>query len=92
MAMTPENYVGLEKRCKELSFNCNRIIEEFEVNNNTEVEIEAVEVYDELIKTEGELERALINVKTVSIRKKYNACLVEIKSFKNKIYLIAHVI
>lgn len=91
MAMTPENYVGLKKRCDELCNECSEIISSFK-ENNEEIEKAAESAYEELIRIERELEKALINIKTPSIREEYNIRLAEIRSYKSGIHTIAHIV
>lgn len=92
MSMSPENYRGLEARCKELCFNCDNIMDTFENDTTGKVELEAKDAYDALIEMETELNLAIKNAKTASISAKYEKCLCEIRYFKRPIYLIAHVI
>lgn len=91
MAMTPENYVRLEKNCVELCLKCSKIVSEYN-HDNIEIEIEAKEAYEEIIAMETMLCMAIQNAKTPSIRKKYDSCLKDIQSYKGSIYLIAHII
>lgn len=91
MAMTPENYVGIKGRCDRICLDCERIISEIN-KENQEIELEAQKVYDEIVGMERELEIAITNIKTVSTKRKYEACLTQIQSYKNDIYMIAHII
>lgn len=91
MAMTSENYVGVESRCNKICLECERIFKEFD-EDNEELEIEAQKVYDEIVGMERELEIAITNIKTTSKQKKYEKLLTEIQFYKNGIYMIAHII
>lgn len=90
MAMTPENYANLESKCKELCNKCKKIIDS---RNPDDIYIqeEAAQVYDEIIGLKRELEIAIRNIKTPSIQKSYNSYLEEVKSYKDKIRFIAHI-
>lgn len=90
MAMTPENYRGLEKRSEEICQECSAILAEFD-SDDFLIEERAKKAYDAILKNEVELEFAIRNAETKSIRKKYEACLENINSYKNSIYIKAHV-
>jgi len=89
MGMTPENYVNLKPKCSELCNKCKKIIDLSDDDSNAEEQ--ASEVYDEIIGLERELEIAIRNIKTPSIRKEYENCLENIKSYKSEIYFSAHI-
>lgn len=91
MAMTPENYVGINRKCKDLCIRCEKIIREYRIDN-FELEEEANKVYDEIIELETELKNAIRNLKNSSTCEKYKNSLENIRSYKQSIDMIAHII
>ncbi|MBD5135802.1 MAG: hypothetical protein HDT39_07555 [Lachnospiraceae bacterium] len=91
MAMTPENYIHLEDKCDELCNECKEIVDSSDLDDYY-VQEKAAQAYDKIVGLEKELEIAIRNIKTQSIRKKYEMCLENIRSYKSNIYFIAHIL
>ncbi len=90
MAMSPENYVGLEIRCKQLLESIKAIINDVS-KEEPEVELRAISVYDQIVALETELNIAIKNLKNNNRINKYHQYLNDILSYKYTIHMIAHV-
>ena len=90
MALSPENYIGLEKRCIKLLEDIKGIIDGVS-KDEPEVELKAVIIYDQMISIEAELNIAIKNSKNDDTVKKYQQYFNEISSFNYAIHMIAHI-
>lgn len=90
MAMSPENYVGLEIRCIKLLESIKAIINDVS-KEEPEAELRAISVYDQIVALETELNIAIKNLKNNDTIKKYQQYLKDISSYKYTIHMIAHV-
>lgn len=91
MSMSPENYVGLEKRSVQLLENIKEVINDVSKGENLETELRAISVYDQIVALETELNIAIKNLKHNDKVKKYQQCLEDISSYKYNIHMIAHI-
>lgn len=91
MAMTPENYIYLEDKCNKLCSECEEIIQSSDITDYN-VQEKAAEIYAKIVGMEKELEIAIRNIKTQSIRRKYELCMENVRLYKSNIYFIAHIL